>query len=130
MHDFKIDIFIVVQTKGLPNWARSKSSPVVQTSRFHTRLCFLEPKSDIKVTISVTRNESLCDHCPQSEAAHRINRLVLGKADRRDPVDAHSQDSDEQVDERDPVGKKRPVGDRGAEKHQHNHQVEEENQRG
>lgn len=64
------------------------------------------------MTISVARNKSICDQCPQSEAAHRINRLVLGKADRRDPVDTHSQDSNEQMDKRDPVGKKRPVRDK------------------
>lgn len=72
----------------------------------------------------MTRDKSICAHCPQSEAAHRINRLVLGKADGRDPVDAHSQDGDEQMDKRDPVGEKRPVRDRGIDKDQLNHEEE------
>lgn len=39
---------------------------------------------------------------------------MLGEADRRDAVDAHGQDGDEQVDKGDPVGEKGPGGGEDA----------------
>lgn len=55
-----------------------------------------------------------CEDAHHNWAAvtHRINRLMLGEANRRNTVDAYSKDSDEQMDKSDPISKKRPRGDR------------------
>lgn len=39
---------------------------------------------------------------------HRINRLVLREAHGCYAINTHSQNSDEEVDKRDPVGEERP----------------------
>ena len=104
-----------------PTPARSKSSPAAQTWHFHTHLCFLKPTSeDIKITTSTIIMKGVIMRLKYSvltnhhnwAVTHRINCLMLGKAHWCNTIDAYSQDSDEQMDNGDPVCKKRSRGNR------------------